>query len=336
MEQLIKTTRGDFKFQYNEVLNAVDALTCALKENTDSIGADIFVLPTITEDIAKTRSLVQSRIRLKFNDEDQQALLDAPFDVIHQTGNEAIRKTITHIGKFRAQHNESTRYSIKLPGLINIQCDFAYMQRLATLFDSLNAEKVKLKGVIHRLAKSVDQRFEIVHDAEPGLIFPMATRTHPVFIQKDILSARFSWEHKSQIKTLTKQQVIEKIDRSLAYAPNHGNSTDSQAGFELHIQEERKLISHFTSNTLFNITRKAPATPILKLRFNEPKNPNNSGTEMTLRKDLHAHSPVFLINCVDTFKFKPLGDYAGRKEVVSKVEPLIPRLHIYLKEKNQQ
>lgn len=51
---------------------------------------------------------------------------------------------------------------------------------------------------------------------------------------------------------------------------------------------------------------------------------------------LHAHSPTFLINCVDTFKFKPLGDYAGRKEVVSKAEPLIPRLHIYLKEKNKQ
>ena len=67
MDQLIKTTRGDFKFQYNEVLNAVNALTSALKENTDSIGADIFVLPTITEDIAKTRSLVQSRIRLNIN-----------------------------------------------------------------------------------------------------------------------------------------------------------------------------------------------------------------------------------------------------------------------------
>lgn len=331
MEQVFRTTLGDFKFQYNEVLNAVHELNIALSENTDVIGAETFKLPIITNDEAKKRSLAQARIRLKFNDENQQAILDAPFDITHQTGSIAFNNTIQHLAKFRATKNESTRYSIKLPGLINIQCDFAYMKRLARLFNILNSEKVKLKDVIHRLSKSVDERFEIVHNAEPGLIFSMVTRTQPVFIQKDILSARFSWEHKSQIKTLTKQQVIEKIDRSLVFAPSHGYGSESLEGFALHIQEERKLISHFNNDALFNIIRQTPATPILKLRFNEPKNISNTGSETTLRKDIHAHSPVFLINCTDSFKYKPLGNYTGRRRSARKVEALIPRLHIYVK-----
>lgn len=336
MKNDFKTTRGDFKFQYNEMLNATSSLVAALRANTDTLSAHTFTLPTITKAMADERSMAHNRIRLKFNDENQKAILDAPFDVIHCSGDEAVENTINHIKKFRVSDNESTRYSIKLPGLINVQCDFAYMQKLMTLFENLNNEKVKLKDVIHRLSKSVDERFEIVHDIEPGLIFSMATRTHPIFVQKDILSARFSWEHKSQIKVLTKQQVIEKIDRSLAYSSNHGHASDTVAGFALRIQEERKLISHFSSNALFNIIRETPAAPILKLRFNEPKNPNNRGTEITLRKDIHAHSPVFLINCVDTFKFKPLGNYTGRNEISSKGEPLIPRMHIYLKEKGKQ
>lgn len=336
MENQFRTTRGDFKFQYNEVLKATAALTAALRENSDTLRADTFTLPSVTKAMADERSMAHNRIRLKFNDENQKAIIDAPFNVVHSTGDDAIDNTINHIKKFRVSDNESTRYSIRLPGLINVQCDFSYMQTLTNLFENLNVEKIKLKEVIHRLSKSVDERYQIVHEIEPGLIFSMATRTHPIFVQKDILSARFSWEHRSQIKVLTKQQVIEKIDRSLAYAPSHGHTSDSQAGFALRIQEERKLISHYSSSALFNIIRETPATPTLKLRFNEPKNPKNSGTENTLRKNLHAHSPVFLINCVDTFKFKALGNYKGRRKCERKIEPLIPRLHIYLKEKGKQ
>lgn len=332
MNQDFRTTRGDFKFQYKVVQDLTNELIAALKQNAASISAHTFTLPTITEDVARERRLAQASIRLKFNDEDAQASLDQPFNVLHETGEVALKKTLQHIGKFRAMNNESTRYSIKLPGIVEVQCNLKAMQTITDLLDKLNAEKKQLKHVIHGLSKSVDERFEIVHDIEPGLIFSMATRSLPVFFQKNIVSARFSWEHKPQIKTLTKKQVIEKIDRSAAYTPNNGAS---QAGFLLHLQEERKLISHFSDGTLFNIIRDAPAAPILKLRFNEPKNPNNNGTETTLRKDIHSHSPVFLLNCTEDFKFKSLGNYRGRTVNTARGEAIIPRLHLYLKSKPQ-
>lgn len=320
-----KTTRGDFKFQFHCVNEAIESLVQGLKENADITLANTFSLPAVTNEMANERHLAQTKQRLKFNDEESDLILNKPFDVVHLQNELAIKSAIDHLRKVRATGSESTRYSTKLPGLINIETEDVSATYLTSLFENLNNERCKLKDVIHRLSTSVDERFEIVHDIEPGLIFPMATRTLKSYVMKDIISCRFSWEHKSFVKVLSRADVIEKINRSLIYG---SNGVD---GFSLHVQEELKVISHFSENTKFNIIRQTPAAPILKIRFNEPKNMNNKGTELTLRKDIHAHSPVFLINCIGQQKFKPLGNYKGRPDNKIKADPIIPRLHLYLK-----
>lgn len=323
---LAPSTVYDFKLELQRLRETLTDLRYFLIEECHLQFAEVFVLPAVKIKDANMRQLGLNRLR-KEEIPGFDIPLDAPFSVEQLSDEDARAEASRHYANMHAGIDESTRFSKRLPGLVCVQTERAL--DLIDRIERVNAQKDVLKDVISRLAKTVDERFEIVHQTEPGFIHAMATR-HLVSVDSmPIISANFVWEHRNVIKNMTKQEVIEKINNSQTYGSKQRNTYETEQGFELHVRSELLRIGEYPDNATFRTVRPIPAVPVCKLRFDVPSTNENSA-EKTKRVPYICHSPILAINTGAPERFKPLKDYPGRP-AGNMGEPIIRRLHLYAK-----
>jgi DNA replication terminus site-binding protein len=316
----------DFKLELARLNEVLAELRHFLYEETTLEMAHTFTLPAVKKEDANMRQLGLTRLR-KDEEAGFDIPLDAPFAVEHLSGHEAMVKAIGHYQCIHAANNESTRFSKRLPGILCVRTSGE--RQLVDLVNRVNIQKDHLATVIQGLAEDADTRFELVHQSEPGFMHSMATRQISFLHQDPLISASFVWEHKNAIQRFTKAEVIKKIENSLKFGKAQRNTYETQAGFELYVQQELRTIGGYADNAVFHSVRPLPASPVAKLRIDK-EHPNPESAEKTKRIGILCHSPILVINAGAPRRFTPLKHYPGRPPT-RYGEPVIRRLHLYEK-----
>lgn len=202
--------------------------------------------------------------------------------------------------------------------------------------ERINELKNELADAILAISPDKDVRFDVVKDALPLLIKKVATR-HVIYANRPVKSVSFSWAHRYAGKTLSKDQVLDMLAKSLIYSNKH---TLSDPRFGLQVEEDMLTISRLPSNSRFVIRREIRVTPMLNLNYEKDSVPYlqarpSSKTPTALSpKNYVAHSPVFIFGGEP--RLFPFENYTGRTgsgQQASRepIELIIPRLHLYLK-----
>ncbi|MBS0899084.1 DNA replication terminus site-binding protein [Pantoea dispersa] len=247
--------------------------------------------------------------------------------VTQHLGKRARDMALAHYCRLFMQHQSeklSTKAAVRLPGAICIEADDAAGQRLDQQVTTINTLKQRLEQLI-----TVDSglpseaRFEFVHQHLRGLITLNAYRSVTLLQAPDTL--RFGWANKNIIKNVTREAIVEQLERSLK--ANRAQAPWTREQWAEKVQQELERVQSLPDGAKLKIKRPVKVQPIARLwRASEKK-----------QLQLACPSPL-LVLCRDRTQVPTLGellDYdadniAHRyKPLAQPLHLIIPRLHLW-------
>ncbi|MCZ4058344.1 DNA replication terminus site-binding protein [Pantoea sp. LMR881] len=242
-------------------------------------------------------------------------------------GESALNMALNHYCRLFMQHQSeklSTKAAVRLPGAICIECDEASENNLIAQVDQVNQLKARLEQLI-----TVDSglpseaRFEFVHQHLRGLITLNAYRSITLLRAPD--SLRFGWANKHIIKNVKREEIIEKLDKSLK--AGRSQAPWSREQWAQKVQEEMESVRALPASVRLKIKRPVKVQPIARVwRADEKK-----------QTQLACPSPV-LVLCRDRSQVPVLGELLNydannithrHKPAAEQLYLLIPRLHLW-------
>ncbi|WP_338563435.1 DNA replication terminus site-binding protein [Erwinia sp. E_sp_B04_7] len=239
----------------------------------------------------------------------------------------ALNLALAHYGRLFIQHQSeslSTKAAVRLPGAI---CFEASPEQAAIVREQvrvINNLKLRLEEII-TLESGVpsEERFEFVHTHMRGLITLNAYRAITLLEAPD--SLRFGWANKHIIKNVTREEVLEKLNKSL----NSGRAMApwSREQWAEKVTEEIERISSLPSSAKLKIKRPVKVQPIARV-WNK---------QQQKQTQLACPSPL-LVLCPDSASVPKLGELLNydATNVAHRYKPqaiplfsVIPRLHLY-------
>lgn len=249
-------------------------------------------------------------------------------EVEQHLGEAARDMALNHYCRLFMQHQSeklSTKAAVRLPGAICIECDDAMEQAITVQVDEVN----QLKALLEKLI-TVDSglpseaRFEFVHHHFRGLITLNAYRTVSLLQAPD--SLRFGWANKHVIKNVTREEIMEKLDKSLK--AGRSQAPWSREQWAQKVQEELESVRALPTSARLKIKRPVKVQPIARVwRADEKK-----------QTQLACPSPI-LVLCRDRTQVPVLGELLNydadniayrHKPAAEQLYLLIPRLHLWV------
>lgn len=303
----------EYRAAYSSLTDALDSLSDAM-HSCELLQAQCYQLPVISSDEESERELLRKKAR----DEGQRLVFDEPVSTYLLEGQSAYFQSLRHFKKLDALEDQSTRYTVKLPGFVHVQTDNA--QQLVDCVTNVNTAKQDFFQAVHDCAKSPDHRWEIIHAAFPMLILEQAYRKLTV-INEPVYSLRFHFYRKHSSRNYTKQELLDKLGRSIEF----GHYGMNQARFVEQVQQEKAEVEACDEKQLFVQRRPLPVNQHVKIKSLAIGNDNR-------REELHsgvAHSPVILINGHQDMKITPLTKYKPKVLESDSPKPIVQRLFIF-------
>ncbi|WP_108650973.1 DNA replication terminus site-binding protein [Dongshaea marina] len=231
-------------------------------------------------------------------------------------GEEALDTALHSFNHFFAREGCSTKATYRLPGYILLP---AHCQsELFELIGQINSLKSAFKDEVLK-AGDKNQRFELVHQAQPGAITLQIYR-HLVLLDSPVQTLGFTWANKQSIRKVSQQQVLEILEKSQKTPPPLVDAEHWAQQVAREIQDIHRL----SRAAQLRIRRPVKTHPMLNIRWldREPR-----------QQQVKAHSPLLL--CQDKLpKIHPLGDFPPAKQrqrsdrQISST-PLIERIYLY-------
>lgn len=188
---------------------------------------------------------------------------DAPIEFIKVSNvtdkQQAIRLTCLAFDKFYAEHDVSTKSTYRLPGAINISS--CYDDDIIRVVDEINHKKNIFKSIVTKSISDANLRFELIHNAFPLLITLQVYRNIKV-INEPVMSVRPFWGNKQSIVRVTKEAILERLERSKKYPPN---DIFKDEWIEM-VERERVDVSNVPDNASLRIRRPVKVQPLMWVR----------------------------------------------------------------------
>lgn len=228
---------------------------------------------------------------------------------------------LTHYSRLFMQNQSeklSTKSAVRLPGAVCIKVDTKMSERIIQQVNEINALKEQLEHLITvKSGLSSEARFEFVHRHFRGLITLNAYRN--VLLLTAPNSLRFGWANKHIIKNMTREAVIEQLERSLKASRAQGPWTREQ--WAKKIQQELETIRYLPATAKLKIKRPVKVQPIARV-WNASKK----------KQIQHACPSPLLVLCHDYTQVPVLGkllDYDA-DNVTHRHKPLATQLHLVI------
>ncbi|WP_338805281.1 DNA replication terminus site-binding protein [Xenorhabdus griffiniae] len=243
-------------------------------------------------------------------------------------GNEALNVGLHFYQKLFIHHNNSnvsSKAASRLPGALCFAVNHLQYREAMAIINEVNQLKIELENIVTKESGiSKEQRFEFVHDHLRGLITLNAYRTITPLLNPD--SINFGWANKNIINKVTKQQILERLEKSynVGRAVPPYSSDQWAALVALEITDIKKL----PDDVVLKIKRPVKVQPITRVWYSE------------IQKQVQYACPVpVIVFYTEESEIKPklgnLSNYnanAIKHKYKPKAQPLelvIPRLHLY-------
>lgn len=242
-------------------------------------------------------------------------------------GQAALQRALAHFCRLFMQHQSekiSTKSAVRLPGAICLQGDSEQAALLHQQVKRINDLKQQLEKIITvDSGLPSEERFEFVHTHQRGLITLNAYRSLVLLDNPD--SVRFGWANKHIIKNVSRNEILEKLQKSL----NAGRSQApwSREQWAEKVAQEIESVKSLPDSARLKIKRPVKVQPIARVW-------NSSSQKQT---QLACPSPLIVL-CNDTASVPALGELLNydadnvnhrHKPLAQPLFMLIPRLHLY-------
>jgi len=297
-------------------------------ENLHRTAGDLqAALNELTSRLAAQRLLAARVFELPLIQKGQEHDPVTEIAVVQHLAKPALAMALAHYGRLYMQHQSetvSTKAAVRLPGAICLEATPQEAEAIQQQVSLVNTLKQRLEQIITvESGVPSEERFEFVHSHLRGLITLNAYRSVTLLDAPD--SVRFGWANKHIIKNVSRDEIIDKLKKSLRAGRAMAPWTREQWGEKL--QDEIAMLNSLPATAKLKIKRPVKVQPIARV-WNK---------QQQKQTQLACPSPL-LVLCQDALSVPKLGELlnydAGK--VVHRFKPesarlfsLIPRLHLY-------
>ena len=250
-------------------------------------------------------------------------------------GQEALLMALDHLKKNTIVDKQSGRIVPRLPGSVV----YYHPDALGCInrLERINVLKNDLRDAIMKISDDIDVRFEAVKLALPNLIKKVATR-HFLYANRPVAKLSFAWVHRQAGNNLSKKQVLDILNRSLAY---RNKNTIADPNFHEMVQEDILRISQMPAASKYVIRRPLRVAPMVTLKYKPSSlpyldsRPSSAKPNALSPTNYVAHSPIFIFN--DEPLAFPFKNYVAAEHAKAQSEPnrneelMVKRLHLFYK-----
>ncbi|MBD2821235.1 DNA replication terminus site-binding protein [Xenorhabdus sp. 42] len=305
---------------------SIESLTACFKKQEEKLSELIELL--------KSYSLIDAKVfelpKIEKGEEHEQ-ITEITVNPIQ--GVEALNLGLRFYQKLFIHHNNpniSSKAASRLPGAICFSVSHQQYKDAMRLIDEVNQLKNELETIVTKESGvSKEQRFEFVHDHLRGLITLNAYRTITPLLNPD--SINFGWANKNIINKVTKQQILERLEKS--YSAGRAVPPYSSDQWAALVALEITDIKKLPDDVVLKIKRPVKVQPITRVWY----------SEIQKQVQYACPLPVIVFYTEDIYtefndakpKIGMLLNYnvnAIKHRYKPKAKPLeliIPRLHLY-------
>ncbi|MGB9095356.1 DNA replication terminus site-binding protein [Erwinia sp.] len=300
--------------------DAVDNLHRCVAELQTALEALTHKLPTLRLLMARVFELPPVH-----KGQEHQPLLK--INVTQHLAQPALNLALSHYSRLFIQHQSeslSTKAAVRLPGAICFEATPEESAVIRQQVATINSLKMRLEQIITvESGVESEERFEFVHTHLRGLITLNAYRSITLLESPD--SLRFGWANKHIIKNVTRQEVLEKLKKSVA--SGRAMAPWSREQWAEKLQDEIALINSLPASAKLKIKRPVKVQPIARV-WNK---------QQQKQTQLACPSPL-LVLCAEANQLPKLGELLNYdaenvahkfKPPATPLFPVIPRLHLY-------
>lgn len=284
-------------------------------------------LAALTQQLPQLRLLMARVFELPpvHKGQEHQPLLE--INVTQHLAQSALNLALSHYFRLFIQHQSeslSTKAAVRLPGAICFEANPEQSALIRQQVEAINSLKYRLEQIITvESGVEAEERFEFVHTHLRGLITLNAYRAITLLESPD--SLRFGWANKHIIKNVSREEMLEKLKKSVASGRAMAPWTREQWAEKL--EEEMAIINSLPKGAKLKIKRPVKVQPIARV-WNK---------QQQKQTQLACPSPL-LVLCEDANQLPKLGELRNydAANVSHKFKPqatplfaVIPRLHLY-------